>query len=379
MIGFGRVHAWFAVTISAALIGAAGSAVYDGSSVLAGRAPMSDFAHTEIRAQADDLPDIEQVGEGETEDQEALDEGAPPAQDGDDVELLDQGAPPATAAAPPADTATAPLATAAAPVADSATVAPVDSGAVYTAPAPAATGPVLPPGFGSGRVRASAGRFGFPVGLENCHVGAVTGRAYVGIDCGEDGEGDSDVVGHAPSFEDFPFVLEAEFPFESDDAFFSDPFFTGGDSADVDGDDVEASTRRATRGNSDNNSESSDDTSENSNDSNTSENVVVTGIGTGNAAAELAQRERDRGPRVRTGKEQTQSAQKSNRQRAGNGNASAASADKDSNSNGQAKHRGKSKSKNKKQHAAKADNGNKGKKSKDGKKKREKRRSGKKN
>jgi hypothetical protein len=50
------------------------------------------------------------------------------------------------------------------------------------------------------------------VGLEDCHVGAVTGRAYVGIDCGDG----SSFVGHAPTFESFPFVLDDSFPFGED-------------------------------------------------------------------------------------------------------------------------------------------------------------------
>jgi hypothetical protein len=368
MIGFGRIHTWFAVTISAALIGAAGSVAYDGSTVLASRASAPNLPHIVVQTQAEDQPDVEQVGEGDATDQETLDEGAPPAQDGEDVELLDQGAPPATTSAPPADTTALAPVTAAAPPADVATTTPVDSGTVYTAPtAQTATGPALPPGFGTGRVHVSAGRFGFPVGLENCHVGAVTGRAYVGLDCGEGG----DRVGHAPSFEDFPFVLEAEFPFESDDAFFSDPFFTGGESADTGEDDVEVSTGRSSRNNGNDNSDSDNDSSGNANDSNTAENVVVTGIGTGNSAAELAQKSRDRGPRVRAGKDR--SGQAANRQNAGDDNASAASAHRGSKSNGQAKNQGKSK----KQQAGKADKSNKGKKSKDGKKKRGKRRSGK--
>jgi hypothetical protein len=48
-------------------------------------------------------------------------------------------------------------------------------------------------------------------------VGAVTGRAYVGIDCGPGGG--SSFVGHAPSFEEFPFVLDQNFPFDRDSVF----------------------------------------------------------------------------------------------------------------------------------------------------------------
>ena len=47
-------------------------------------------------------------------------------------------------------------------------------------------------------------------------MGAVTGRAYVGIDCGD---GESAFVGHAPSFEEFPFVLDESFPFGQESVF----------------------------------------------------------------------------------------------------------------------------------------------------------------
>ena len=180
-------------------------------------------------AQEVDQPPIEQVGEGTGDDVETLDEGtlpvedaaaadpetldagAPPAAQDGDVETLDQGAPPATAGQP-VDTVYV------ATIADPATTY------VAPEPAPAAeTGPVLPEGFGTGRVHAVAGHSETPIGLAECHVGAVTGRAYVGLDCGEDEE--SSFVGHAPSFESFPFVLEAEFPFEGDEAFFTDPNF----------------------------------------------------------------------------------------------------------------------------------------------------------
>ncbi len=85
MIAFSRIHAWFAVAISAALIGAAGSIAYERPSALAGRAPATDSAYSAVRAQADDQPDVQQVDEGDAADQEALDEGAPPAQDAEDV------------------------------------------------------------------------------------------------------------------------------------------------------------------------------------------------------------------------------------------------------------------------------------------------------
>lgn len=169
-------------------------------------------------AQQEEEPPIEQVGEDTSEDIETLDEAAPPTDETDtaddielldqgppvgaqdeDIELLDQGPPPATAAESPApSTVTTVLVPA--------SVAPV------TTP-----GPVLPEGFGTGNVHVATGSAGFPVGLEDCHVGAVTGRAYVGIDCGEGGE--SSFVGHAPSFEEFPFVLDESFPFDQDSVF----------------------------------------------------------------------------------------------------------------------------------------------------------------
>jgi hypothetical protein len=168
-------------------------------------------------AQKEADPPIEQVGEDPAGDVETLDEAAPPAEEGDttedielldqgppvgaqdDVELLDQGSPPVGAgeASAPATVTTAPATTYVAPV--------------------VASGPVLPEGFGSGDVHVATGSAGFPVGLEDCHVGAVTGRAYVGIDCGED-SGNS-FVGHAPSFEAFPFVLDESFPFGQDSVF----------------------------------------------------------------------------------------------------------------------------------------------------------------
>jgi hypothetical protein len=96
----------------------------------------------------------------------------------------------------------------------------------------------LPPGFGSGRVHVSTGQGGFPTGLEPCHVGAVTGRAYVGIDCGD---GDS-FVGHAPSFADFPFVVEADFPFGEANSPFASSDFPFGDADFPFGNDDDLST-----------------------------------------------------------------------------------------------------------------------------------------
>ena len=168
-------------------------------------------------AQQEDEPPIEQVGEDNGGDVETLDEAAtpvdevepardvelldqgPPASTQDDVELLDQGLAPAppTASTAPSTTTTEPVTTSVAP----------------TTP----TGPFVPEGFGTGSVQVTTGTAGFPVGLEDCHVGAVTGRAYVGIGCGD--EGGTSFVGHAPSFEEFPFVLEENFPFNRESVF----------------------------------------------------------------------------------------------------------------------------------------------------------------
>ena len=245
-------------------------------------------------AQQMEQPPIEQVGEGSGEDVETLDEGAPPAEDtsavdpatldagapaaapDEDVELLDQGAPPAPSGEPVETVAVAPA---------------VDTSATYVAPVhepAAAAGPVLPPGFGTGRVHAIAGRGEAPIGIADCHVGAVTGRAYVGIDCGDDGE--TSFVGHAPSFESFPFVLEADFPFEGDEAFFTDPNFPFGGDEELavaanrdDGaeTDVFVSSRGGDRDRNDDVSEAP---------------VIETGR---ESAVSFAQRARDREPRVR--------------------------------------------------------------------------------
>ena len=183
-------------------------------------------------AQQDDEPPIEQVGEGTGGDVETLDEAAPPVEEGDangDVELLDQG-PPAAAQedvelldeGPPAaaqeNVELLDQGPPAAPAAESTAPSNVATEPVVTFVAPAATnGPIVPEGFGTGSVQVATGAGGFPVGLEDCHVGAVTGRAFVGIDCGEGGG--SSFVGHAPSFEEFPFVLDQSFPFDRESVF----------------------------------------------------------------------------------------------------------------------------------------------------------------
>jgi hypothetical protein len=282
-------------------------------------------------------------------DVETLDEGAPPAQPpAEDVETLDQGAPPATTAPAPAP-APAPAAT----------TVPAEAPTTYTAPAaapPAApSGPTLPAGFGTGRVRASAGRFGFPIGLESCHVGAVTGRAYVGLDC-EDFE---DVVGHAPSFEDFPFVLEAEFPFEGDESFFTNPNFPFDDDEEFaqgsdffgsgDGNDGEERSRKR-------------DVLVSSSvpgQANQADDVEVRGS-EGASVVELAQRNKDREPRVRVGKDNNgkQSKKQKASANASSNRGSVASAQKHANDQGGKDQANAKKSK---------------KKAKDGKKKRERR------
>ena len=168
-------------------------------------------------AQQEDEPPIEQVGEDTNQDVETLDDAAPPVDEGDpvrDVEILDQG--------PPADKQDdAELLDQGPPpasVAESTAPSTVSAEPVTTDVAPVATnGPFVPEGFGTGSVHVATGAGGFPVGLADCHVGAVTGRAYVGIDCGE-GAGSS-FVGHAPSFEEFPFVFDESFPFDRESVF----------------------------------------------------------------------------------------------------------------------------------------------------------------
>jgi hypothetical protein len=168
-------------------------------------------------AQQEDEPPIEQVGEGTEGDVETLDDAAPPA-DGvgtaEDVELLDQG-PPAGDQQDVELLDQGPVATTASQSPVSAPVSTVPD-TTYVAPATASV-PMLPPGFGTGNVHVATGSAGFPVGLEDCHVGAVTGRAYVGVDCGDGGG--SMFVGHAPSFEEFPFVVDENFPFGRESVF----------------------------------------------------------------------------------------------------------------------------------------------------------------
>jgi hypothetical protein len=185
-------------------------------------------------AQQDSEPPIEQVGEETGGDVETLDEAAPPVEEGDangDIETLDQGPPVAAQddvelldQGPPAgvvdDAELLDQGPPAAPVGESTAPSIVSTEPVITSVAPPVTSePVVPEGFGTGTVQVATGAAGFPVGLEDCHVGAVTGRAYVGIDCGPGGG--SSFVGHAPSFQDFPFVLDQNFPFDRESVFAS--------------------------------------------------------------------------------------------------------------------------------------------------------------
>jgi hypothetical protein len=221
---------WVATIAVASLMWASGLVAHGspaGLPAASASVPAADQPSSIMRwAQQDDEPPVEQVGEDTADDVETLDEAAPPAEEAetagnagavetaedielldqgppvgaqvDDVELLDQG-PPSTAGAVPAPSAVTTIPT-----------------TTYVAPV-AASGPVVPEGFGTGQVHVATGSAGFPVGLEGCHVGAVTGRAYVGVDCGEGG-GNS-FVGHAPSFEEFPFVLDENFPFDRESVF----------------------------------------------------------------------------------------------------------------------------------------------------------------
>jgi len=186
-------------------------------------------------AQSVDEPAIEQVGEDnedpETldeagslpaevatdEDIETLDQGPPVGAQNEDVELLDLGPPAESTAAPATEPAPA------APVAAEPTT-------TYIVPeSVAASGPVIPEGFGTGTVHVSTGSTPFPVGLEGCHVGAVTGRAYVGVDCGDG----SSFVGQAPSFEEFPFVVDEGFPFNRESVFAAPSEDENSDNADI--------------------------------------------------------------------------------------------------------------------------------------------------
>lgn len=293
MMGWDRISEWIATGLVAALTWTSGLGALE--PVLSAPADESGQHGMLGWAQSTDQPPVEQVGEGDASDPETLDQGAPPAQptgdaatqNGDDVELLDQGPPPSSASAPaPAPAATAPTSTQAAP-------APAETTSTADATAPAqAMGPALPPGFGSDNVHVSAGRSGFPIGLEECHVGVVTGRAYVGLDCGEL----DDVVGHAPSYDDFPFIPEVDFPFEGDEAFFTNPDFP------FDADDASESDSgffRSGRGDRDDDTRLVVAAENGAIGAPADERERQGGVTTRNGSVELAQRTRDRDPRVR--------------------------------------------------------------------------------
>lgn len=163
--------------------------------------------HPVLRLQEDAQAQPSQVGEGAA-DTETLDQGPPPATSGDDVETLDQGSPPTGAVPVPVTDGTM----LAAPVA-----APVATDTAYPEPA----GPRLPPGFGEGRVMVSNNPRGFPVGLEPCAVGVVSGRAYVGVNCGDHS---GPVVGHS-TYDNFPWVIDPGFPFQPGADVVTDPSF----------------------------------------------------------------------------------------------------------------------------------------------------------
>jgi hypothetical protein len=181
--------------------------------IVAGGGANGLAANIEVPAELQDAASVPRL----QTDTETLDEGAsPPAassppSSGDDVETLDQGSP------PPAGGVVVPVGSVAGTY-----VAPAPAAAAapsYAAPVEAtSSGPYIPPGFGTGHVHVAAGHPEFPVGLVSCHVGTITGRAYVGVDCPN---GDS-VVGFARSLDDFPFILNPDFPFEGDEGFLID-------------------------------------------------------------------------------------------------------------------------------------------------------------
>jgi len=189
-------------------IGVLGSSLAAPLAEAAMMAPVAKQAALRLQEDAEAQPT--QVGEDGT-DSETLDQGLPAAAPGDDVETLDQGLPPADTGA-----VTVPVPV---PVADGAVLnaAPVVAHTAYPEPA----GPWLPPGFGEGRVLVSNSPRGFPVGLESCDVGVVTGRAYVGVKCGEEG---GQFVGHS-TYENFPWVIDPGFPFEPGADVVTDPSF----------------------------------------------------------------------------------------------------------------------------------------------------------
>ena len=207
MTNIGKPGKWqraMLVATSIGVIGASLAAPLVDAVALAPHAPEAMF-----RLQDEAQAQPSQVGEGDA-DTESLDQGSPPAPSGDDVETLDQGPAPTSSAQVPVPVADGTVLTAA-------PAAPAASDMAYAAPA----GPQLPPGFGDGRVLVSNNSRGFPVGLEPCEVGVVSGRAYVGVKCGADG---SPVVGHS-TYDNFPWVIDPGFPFEPGADVVTDPSF----------------------------------------------------------------------------------------------------------------------------------------------------------
>jgi hypothetical protein len=204
MTDIGKPGKWQRAMMIATGIGVLGASLAAPLAEAATIAPLAE--QTVLRLQDDAQSQPSQVGEDDA-DTESLDQGSPPAASGDDVETLDQGPAPGSASAAPV------------PVADGTvlTAAPVATDLAYGEPA----GPRLPPGFGEGRVLVSNNPRGFPVGLEPCEVGVVTGRAYVGVNCGE---GSGPVVGHS-TYQDFPWVIDPGFPFEPGADVVTDPSF----------------------------------------------------------------------------------------------------------------------------------------------------------
>ena len=290
-------------------------------------------------AQQEDETPIEQVGEGTDGDVETLDEAAvpagevdatedvelldqgPPAGDQQDIELLDQGFPATTVSG-----ATVPPAVSTVPVTE------------LVAPA-ASSGPIVPEGFGTGNVHVATGSAGFPVGLEDCHVGAVTGRAFVGVDCG-DGNG-SMFVGHAPSFEEFPFVLDENFPFDRESVFAD----RGSSQSESDVETVVSDARGASR------------------DDNAAPEIRTSGA----SSVAIEQRARDRKPRVETDNGRSKAGNE--KRQSGNSNATASeSQDAAGRTSSESKHEKKNNGKDRHRGGSAADDQKKSKSSDDAKK-----------
>jgi len=206
--GIGKSGKWQRAMIVATGVGTLGAFLTAPLAEAAMVAPVAQHAVFRLQDAASYPPS--QVGEGDA-DNETLDQGSPPAAAGDDVETLDQGSPPAVTSAAPVPVTDGTVLTAA-PVA-----APATTDTAYSAPA----GPQLPPGFGEGRVMVSNNPRGFPVGLEPCEVGVVSGRAYVGVHCGDSS---TPVVGHS-TYQDFPWVIDPGFPFDPGADVVTDPSF----------------------------------------------------------------------------------------------------------------------------------------------------------